>query len=209
MRNTFKTIGITGGIGSGKSSVTGRLKELGYTVIDADEVAREAAVPGEPAMISLREELGDNVFLSDGNLDRPALAKLAFNDPEVLKKVNEIFHKDILQRIESKICSIKASGIKTEIKSTSDKCEKIIFISAPLLFEAGADSMADEVWLVTSDEEIRIKRVMNRDSLSESDVRARMKSQMPEEEKRKRADIIIGNNGTPAQLNEAIDSLLI
>ena len=203
--NATKVVGITGGIGSGKSTVTDRLKELGYIVIDADEVAREAAVPGEPAMIRLREELGDKIFLEDGNLDRPALAKLAFGDQEMLKTVNEIFHKDILQRIESEICRIESTINSTESGNIESK---IIFISAPLLFESGADKMTDEVWLVTADEDIRISRVMDRDCLSESDVRARIKSQMPEDEKRRLADVVIENNGTPEQLYQTIDFLL-
>ena len=191
---TIEIVGITGGIGSGKSMVTDRLRELGHVVIDADEVALEAAVPWEPAMVRLREELGDEIFLEDGNLDRPVLAKLAFSDPEVLETVNKIFHKDILKRIESRISSIFG--------------ERIVFVSAPLLYETGADKMTDEVWLVTAREDIRLKRVIERDGLSESDVRARMKNQMPEEEKRRRADVVIENNGTPEQLYKAIDYLL-
>jgi len=196
MTGHIKTIGITGGIGSGKSAVTNRLRELGYPVIDADEVSREAALPREPAMIILRKKLGDDIFLEDGNLDRPALAKLIFNDPEVLKIVNKVLHKDILRRIESKKQRLIDNG------------ERMIFISAPLLFEASADEMTDEVWLVTTDEDIRLKRVKERDGISESDIRLRMKNQMPEAEKRKRADIIIENNGTLDDLYESIKSLL-
>ena len=189
-------IGITGGIGAGKSEITAYLEELGYSVIDADDIAREAAMPGEPSMLRLREEIGDGVFLEDGSLDRPALAKLMFYDPMVLMSVNEIFHGDIQDRIEA------------NAKLAEERGDKAVFLSIPLLFESGADWKTDEVWLVTADEDTRIERVIIRTGMSETDVRARMDSQMSEEEKRKRADVIIENNGTLTELHESIDELL-
>jgi len=195
MNNAVRRIGITGGIGSGKSEVTNMLREMGYTVIDADEAAREAALPGEPAMLILKEEIGDGVFFADGSLDRQALAKLIFGDSIALMTVNEIFHSDIKERIES---SALLKGAE----------EEVIFISAPLLFEAGMDGMVEEVWLVTADEGLRIRRVMERDGISEEDVRARMQNQMPEEDKQARADFIIANDGTLDELREAVVSML-
>jgi len=189
----MKRIGITGGIGSGKSEVTDYLRGKGFSVIDADEVAREAAMPGEPAMLILREEIGDSVFNEDGTLNRQELAKIMFTDPITLMTVNEIFHGDIKERIEAHI---------------NEQGGQIIFLSIPLLFESDAGWMADETWLVTADEEVRLRRVMERDGLPEDDVRARMASQMPEDEKRKRADIVIENNGTIEELRVAIDILL-
>ena len=190
-----RRIGITGGIGSGKSEVTRLLREKGYTVIDADEVAREAAIPGEPAMLRLREKTGDGVFHEDGSLARRKLSKLMFTDPAVLKAVNEIFHGDIRRRIEGIVEAREARG------------ERVVFISAPLLYESGADSMVDEVWLVTADESIRLQRTIERDGFSEEDVRARMRSQMPETEKRDRADVVIENNGTIEELRELVSRL--
>ena len=192
----MRRIGITGGIGSGKSEVTKLLRQKGYTVIDADEVAREAAVPGEPAMLRLREELPDEVFLEDGNLNRQALAKLMFNDPMVLMTVNEIFHGDIRERIEAAARERQEAGDET------------VFLSIPLLFESGADWMTDAIWLVAADEDIRLRRTMERDGLSEEDVRARMQSQMPEAEKRARADVIIENNGIIEELHTQVERLL-
>ena len=188
----MRRIGITGGIGSGKSAVTDRLRELGYSVFDADEVAREAAEPGEPAMQLLREEFGDDIFLENGALNRPALSKLMFHNPDVLLKVNEIFHPDIQARIETKI----------------NDCDKndVVFLSAPLLFESGIDWKTDEVWLVTADEDKRIDRVMKRDGISEADVRARMDNQMSDEEKRALSDVVIDNSGTLAQLYKSVDA---
>jgi len=189
----MKRIGITGGIGSGKSAATDYLRGKGYAVIDADEVAREAAVPGEPAMIRLSKEIGGEVFREDGTLDRQELARIIFSNPIALMTVNEIFHGDIKSRLESHVNEREKLG------------DSIVFISAPLLFETEADWMADESWLVTADDEKRLIRVMDRDGLSAEDVRARMDSQMPEEEKRARADVVIENNGTLEELYAAID----
>jgi len=189
-----RRIGITGGIGSGKSEVTDYLREKGYPVIDADEVAREAAMPGEPAMLSLREEIGDEIFLEDGTLNRQELAKIMFTDSMTLMTVNEIFHGDIKERIEAHV--------------NEQHDAQVIFISVPLLFESDAEWMADETWLVTADEDLRLRRVMGRDGMTEEEVRARMSSQMPEEEKRGRADVVIENNGTKKELRTFIDGLL-
>lgn len=193
----MKRIGITGGIGSGKSAVTDFLREKGYMVIDADEAAREAAMPGEPAMLRLRAEIGDGIFLADGGLDRPALARLIFGDAGMLKTVNGIFHGDIRERMEAAAHACAARG------------EALIFLAVPLLFESGADWDLDAVWLVTADEDVRIRRVIERDGLSEADVRARMRNQMPEEEKRARADIVIENNETIDALRAQIALALL
>jgi len=191
----IKRIGITGGIGSGKSAASVFLRGRGYTVIDADEVAREASKPGEISMLRLREELGDEVFLDDGNLDRKALAKLMFSDSIALLTVNSIFHGDIKNRIEA------------IVKDRAGQGDEVVFISAPLLFESDSSWIADEVWLVTADEDVRLKRVMQRDGLSEDDVRARMQSQMPEAEKRALADVVIENNGTMEELIAAVEDV--
>ena len=192
----IKRIGITGGIGAGKSEVTDFLRCKGFTVIDADEVAREAARPGEIPMLRLREEVGDEVFLEDGNLDRKALAKLMFYDPIVMLTVNEIFHKDIKNRIEAMAEDKAGQG------------DGIVFISVPLLFESDFGRMMDEIWLVTAQDDVRLRRVMKRDGLTEDDVRARMQNQMPEDEKRALADFVIENNGTIDELRAVINERL-
>ena len=196
VKTQMKRIGITGGIGAGKSEVTVYLRKKGYTVIDADEVAREAAVPGEPAMLRLREDIGDEVFLEDGNLDRQALAKLIFSNPLALMTVNEIFHSDIWERIEK------------HAYESSERGEQTVFLSVPLLFESDLDRDLDDTWLVTAEEGVRVQRVMKRDGFSEEDVRARMQSQMPEEEKRLRAGVIIENNGSKEELHARLEELI-
>jgi len=192
----MRRVGITGGIGSGKSEVTNLLRDKGYAVIDADEVSRESAAPGEPAMLRLKEEIGDEVFFADGSLDRQELARIIFSNPIALMTVNEIFHGDIKERLEAHILELERKG------------EETVFISAPLLFESGAEWMADEVWLVTAEEGKRLERVMERDGLTEAEVRARMENQMPEEEKRARADVVIENNGGLEELYSEVEKFL-
>ena len=192
----IRKIGITGGIGSGKSEVTNYLCGLGYHIVDADEIAREVSLPGQKPMLKLRKIFGEKIFLEDGNLNRSALAKMMFEDLSVLGIVNEIFHTEILGRIEAQINKSAMNG------------DEIVFVSAPLLFETNADIMTDESWLITADEDVRLARVINRDGLTEADIRARMRNQMPEEEKRKRADFIIENNGTLEQLYKEIDDIV-
>jgi len=192
----MKKIGITGGIGSGKSAVTDFLRGKGYAVIDADEISREAAMPGEPAMLRLEEEIGDDIFHEDGTLNRQELAKIMFSNPLALMAVNGIFHQDIFDRMEVYLREREACG------------DRVVFVSVPLLFEADAGWMVEESWLVTADDEVRLQRVGKRDGLSPEDVRARMDNQMPEEEKRKRADIVIENNGTIGELHARVEALL-
>ena len=196
MKKPVKQIGITGGIGSGKSEVTKLLRQKGYTVIDADEVSRDASSPGSEALRRLRERLGDDVFLPDGSLNRKKLAALMFANDDILVAVNDIFHPDIFSRIE------------TIAKETVPLKDSPVFISVPLLFETNTDGMMDEVWLVTADEHIRLKRVLERGGMSESDIRARMAAQMPEDEKRSKAGVIIENNGTLEELYEVVEKLL-
>jgi dephospho-CoA kinase len=187
-----KCIGITGGIGAGKSVVTEYLRTKGLVVIDADEVQREATRPGEIAMLQLAEEIGDDIFLESGELNRPMLADLMFSDPDILFTVNLILHSDIRERINKKIAAE----------------EGVVFLSVPLLFESGGRWNCHSVWLVTADEDMRLARAMARDGLGEADVRARMAAQMPEEEKRAMADVVIDNTGTISQLHERVDNEL-
>ncbi|MDR0874780.1 MAG: dephospho-CoA kinase [Clostridiales Family XIII bacterium] len=187
-----KRIGITGGIGAGKSAVTDYLRSKGFVVIDADEVQREATRPGEIAMLQLAEEIGDDIFLEDGELNRPMLADLMFSDPDILFTVNLILHSDIRARMEKKIAA----------------AEGTVFLSIPLLFESKERWDCDAVWLVTADEDVRLSRAMARDGADEEAVRARMSAQMPEEEKRALTGIVIENNGTLAQLYANIDKFI-
>ena len=186
-------IGITGGIGSGKSTVTNIVRSKGYQVLDADLISREIMEPGSPAMIRIREAFGDDVFLEDGNLNRSAMAEIVFHDDEARKKLDGITHVEICAIIMRRLAEAETDPV---------------FLDAPLMFETDLDKDMDQTWLVTCRDEIRIKRVMARDNTSEEHVRARIAGQMPEAEKEKRADIIIDNSGTEEELRERVEELL-
>ena len=187
-----KKIGITGGIGSGKSTVTDYLAEKGYVVIDADEVSREVVKPGEPALEKLTQELGEGILSSDGTLDRSKLAEMIFYDADLVLVVNGIFHDDIKKRMAKQI----------------DEQEGTVIISAPLLFETNMQSMCDETWLIVADENTRAQRAAERDNVEISQIKARMTHQMNDDEKMKIADVVIDNNGSVSELLAKVDELL-
>lgn len=194
-------IGIAGGIGSGKSTVTDHLRDKKFTVYDADEVAREAVMPKEPALTELADFFGVEIINGDGTLNRRKLAQIAFSDPEKSKKLNEILHKDIDHRIDLKLTEYMESA-------KAEDTPEAVFISAPLFFEAELDSKCDETWAVIADKKIRLKRTMDRDGLPLKEVQDRIDRQMSDEERAERADHVIRNNGTREELIEKVDKLL-
>lgn len=193
MRGGVMRIGITGGIGSGKSTVTGHIIDRGYQVLDADKIARQIVLPGEPALARLIEAFGPGILGKDGALDRKKLAALTFGDPESVKLMNDIMHGEIYD--------IMMDGL---LHPESDP----VFADVPLLFETGFEKDLDKVWLVTAPVEIRIKRVEQRDGEPRDHIVARMKSQMPEEERMKKADVIIENDRPLEELYSIVDALL-
>jgi dephospho-CoA kinase len=169
-------IGITGGIGGGKSTVTSYLTEQGAVVIDTDAIAREIACPGSEALDEIREIFGDSVFCPDGNLDRKAVAEIVFSDEQMLAKLNAVLHPRIRKRWQ---------------KEAEQAGAPFVFVVIPLLYENKLDDKFDEVWVVTADEEERIRRVMDRDRTERESVVHRMRNQLPEEEKVAAADVVI------------------
>lgn len=189
--------GLTGGIGSGKSTVAAILREKGYTVLDADEIGKQVTAKDEPLLRLLVREFGIEIIKEDGTLDRRLLANIAFNDKARTNRLNELVQTAILVRAAE---VAHKRGIK--------KNENIQFFDVPLLFEAGWDQYFKEVWLVTAPEEIRIERVKDRDGLTEEEIRARIALQMPEEEKRAKADVVIENDEGMAKLRAQVDKLV-
>ncbi len=199
----MKVIGLTGGIGSGKSTVSRRLIEKGYQIFDADLISHQIVEPGMPALEQIRETFGEAFLDEEGRLRRKAMAAHITADPAERARLNAIMHTAIVGAIEE--------GIKQARKDAATAGEEentIVFIDAPLLFEVGLDRLCDEVWLVTAPEEVRIARVMARDGISEELVRGYMASQMPEEEKRARSHRLLDNGGTREQLYEDIEEAL-
>ena len=192
----MEIIGLTGGIGSGKSTVTEYIREKGYIVIDADQIAREITQPGGKVLIRLIEAFGDDFLDDNGELRRKALGNHVFGDKRKENLLNEITHTGI------------TGEIKARLRDAYDNDVERIFIDAPLLFEVGMDFWCDETWLVTCDDETRIQRVMTRDGIDESKVRERIESQMDDSEKCEKSDFVVSNSGTKEELYQKIDELL-
>lgn len=185
-------IGITGGIGSGKSEVTRYLRSLGERVICADEVSRQLAEPGGAGALAIRRAFGDSFFLENGALDRRRLAAEVFGDDEKLKTLNEAMHPLIIGRVE-------------ELAShDGDR----VFIDAALLIQTGMHQTVDIIWLVVADLSERVARVVRRDGLPADEVRRRIKCQPRDEELEKYADALIRNDGGVAALQRRVDELL-
>lgn len=192
----MEIIGITGGIGSGKSTATEYLRNKGFLVIDADQIAREIAEPGGRVFIRLIENFGDAFLDENGELRRKALGNHIFGDKRKENLLNEITHTEIINEI------------KIRLHRAYDENRKKVFLDIPLLFEVGMDDWCNDTWLITCDEELRIKRVMQRDNIDEKKVRERIESQMADEEKYEKAKHILYNTGTKEELYQIIDGLL-
>lgn len=192
----MKVIGLTGGIGSGKSTVSQYLIKLGYDVIDADKISHDITMPGHETLKKLKEEFGDSIILSDGSLDRKELGKIAFSDSLRHKRLEEIVTDSVINIVNSKI------------KEFREENKDIVILDAPLLFESCMDKKCDEVWLVTSSLEERVKRVMARDGLSREEILDRIDNQMPDNEKIKRSTCVIKNDGPLDDLYRTIDFIL-
>ncbi|KFD42098.1 dephospho-CoA kinase [Peptococcaceae bacterium SCADC1_2_3] len=191
-------IGLTGNIGSGKSFVSRRLRELGAQVINTDIVAREVVAFGAPALEKIVRKFGRETLRSDGTLDRKYIGAKVFRDANALVSLNAIVHPQIRKELIKQIKTFKRQK-KAE--------PKVLVIEVPLLIEAKMQDLVDEVWLITVDEETRLKRVMTRDGLTEEEVRLRLAAQMPQEEKKAYAHRIINNNGNIKDLLTQVDKL--
>ncbi len=185
-------IGITGGIGSGKSEVTRYLRSLGEYVICADEVSKQIVMPGEEGAAALRRVFGDGFFLEDGSLNRKKLADEVFSSDERLKVLNDTLHPLILKRIEY----------------LAQQKQGRVFIDAALLIQTGMSKTVDIVWLVVAGLNTRIARVVKRDGLSAAEVERRIASQISDEEMSRFADEIIQNDGSLSALKRKVDDLL-
>jgi len=177
-------IGLTGGIASGKSAVSAMLKDLGAKVINADLVSRQVVEPGKPAWQQIVDEFQESILNKDGTINRKKLGEIVFSDPAKLDRLNKITHPYIIAEIEQQIAEHRASG------------EGVLVLEAPLLLELGLERMVDEVWVVAVKPEVQLKRLMERDKLSVKEAQLRIESQMPLEEKLKKADRVIDNSGT-------------
>ena len=193
-----RIIGITGGIASGKSTVTEFLRQQGYQVIDADQVVHELQEPGERLYQALLSTFGSSIIQEDGRLDRPKLGAMIFGNPELLEQSSQIQNQIIREEL---------AGRRDLLAGKED----IFFMDLPLLFELGYESWFDQVWLVDVTEETQLSRLMTRNALSQEEAEKRIAAQLSLQEKRNRADVLIDNNGllelTQEQLREALQKL--
>ena len=189
--------GLTGGTGSGKTSVSEYLKEHGYKVVDADQIARELTEKGSPVLDELKTAFGPEIIAEDGSLLRKKLGSIVFNDKTKLDKLNEIMEERLNERF------IKALD-RAQVEDPYGK----VFFDAPTLLETNREWLVDRIWVVVSDQEARIKRIMDRDGITREQVLSRMANQLSDEEKIKRADVVIYNNGSLDDLKLTVSNAL-
>ena len=190
-----KIIGITGGIASGKSTVTNFLRQQGFQVVDADAVVHQLQKPGGRLFQSLVQHFGQEIILEKGELNRPLLASLIFSNPE---------EREWSKRIQGKIIREELATLREQLART----ESIFFMDIPLLFEQDYSAWFDETWLVYVDRNIQVERLMKRDQLSKDGAESRLAAQWPVEKKKDLASHVLNNNGNQDQLLTQVFSLI-
>lgn len=199
-------IGLTGGIASGKTTVSDYLKSLGVCVIDADEVAHEVTSPGSAGFEEVIEEFGEDLLTPEGNLNRRKLGEIVFSDKEALSKLNAIVHPLVIEKIRQMLTEIEGSH-HVSGKGQEEHDVPCVVLDVPLLFESGMDDLCDEVWVVAVDEDTQVKRLMERDGYTFDEAVRRIKAQMPLEEKVRRAHRVLDNTGTIEETKRQVDEL--
>jgi dephospho-CoA kinase len=189
-------VGLTGGVATGKSLVAEELKRLGAELIDADAVSREITVKGSPAYDDILKEFGPGIMAADGSIDRKALGRIVFRDPEKLARLNALTHPRIIERIKREIESLKKKP-----------GNPIIVINAALLIEVGHYKEMDRVVVVSAPEDLQVERLALRDGLDRDSALRIIKAQMPIEKKAALADYVIENSGTVAEAIERTGEL--
>jgi dephospho-CoA kinase len=186
-------VGLTGGIGSGKSTVSAMLAERGAEIIDADHIAREVVMPGTAAWCKIRDHFGPGVLFSDGSIDRQALADIVFGDPGKLALLNEITHPAIFQRMADRLEAARDRDV-------------IVVLDAALLIETGLARRVDVLVVTHSPKEIQTER-LTANGMPAEHADARIASQLAPEERLARADIVIDNSGSLEDLGRQVDEV--
>ncbi|UQV55024.1 dephospho-CoA kinase [Corynebacterium pseudodiphtheriticum] len=188
----MKIIGLTGGIGSGKSTVARSLQKHGFPIVDADLIAREIVEPGQPALAELTKEFGADILNADGSLDRGLLASRAFENKETTQRLNNITHPRINQRTQELFDEARENG-----------AEAVIY-DMPLLIDKGLHKDMDATIVVHAAEHVRLERLTTKRGLDVDDVRRRINAQIDDETRKQHADILLDNNGTEEDLTQQI-----
>lgn len=193
----MKIVGLTGGISSGKSTVSSYLKQLKIPVIDADEVARKVVEPNSQGAIEIRKAFGSDVFEEDGSLNRQKLGALIFSNAENRQKLDNLLQPLIKIMILEKIEEYRQKG------------ETMIVLDLPLLFEKQYEELCEEIIVVYVPRELQLERLMNRNQYTKQEALSRIDSQLSIEEKRKRATVLLDNQGTIRQLYQQVEQWLV
>lgn len=188
-------IGLTGGIASGKSTVSNMLRELGAAIIDADVIAREVVAPGAPALDVIRDAFGDEVITADGALDREALGAIVFDDADARARLNAITHPRIGQRMWERARELFEAG------------HPWVIYDAALIVENNLHEMLDSLIVVSLSPDIQLERLMARDDLTDAQARQRVAAQLPLADKVAAADFVIDNDGALAQTRAQVEAL--
>jgi len=193
MAGQIPVIGLTGGIGAGKSTVTQMLEELGVAVIDADQVGHQIYLPDLPAWREIVERFGIEVLHADRTINRQTLGKLVFADPEALRTLNHIVHPKMYDRMAELIAELRTQGGM-----------KAIVVEAAVLIEANWMPLVDQVWVVVASESIVVERLAKQRNLSPEQVRTRIAAQLSNDERLKHAQVVIRNDGSIEQVRAAV-----
>ena len=185
-------IGLTGSIATGKSTVSMMLAELGADIIDADKIAFEAVLKGKPAWQKIIDYFGEGILLGNGEIDRKALGDIIFNNPDKKHMLNSIVHPEVF------------SEMGRQVIEAVKRPEAVIVLDVPLLMESGMHMGMSEIILVYTLENIQLERLMTRDNIARADAMAKIRSQIPVEEKKRHATIIIDNSYTIKETNEQV-----
>jgi dephospho-CoA kinase len=189
----MRVVGLTGGIGTGKSTVASMLRELGATVIDADEGTRAVQAPGSEGLRLLVEEFGRGILTATGELDRARLAEIAFRDPDARRRLNDIVHPLVRRWMAERQ------------QEAAERGDPLVVLDIPLLFEARGAGAFETAVLVYAPEAVQLDRLVRLRGMSEEQARARIAAQMPIEEKRRLATHVIENTGSVADLRRAVE----
>ncbi|MBU5441608.1 dephospho-CoA kinase [Paenibacillus sp. MSJ-34] len=187
-------LGLTGGIATGKSTVSSLLEERGALIIDADRVAREVVLPGSPALQQVAERFGQAVLLEDGSLNRKKLGEIVFADEAERKALESILHPAIRSVMRERMEAFER-----------DYPDKLVVADIPLLYESGLESMYEEIMVVYVPREVQLQRLMKRDGMSAEEAGKRLNAQFDIEWKKRQADYVIDNRGSLDETKKQID----
>jgi len=190
-----RLVGLTGGIGSGKSSVSRLLATLGASIIDADQITHAVEQRGQPVWTEIWQVFGWSVLLANGDLDRKRLGRIVFTDPEQRQRLNQLVHPVVRKEI------VRQVDEQRQLSSP------IVVVDAPLLIESGLYRMVDEVWVVHADSDQQMQRICARDGVNRETAERRIRAQMPLEDKVGYADRTIDNRGSRSQLKGVVQKL--